>query len=277
MALRLCVLFLWLLTLPAAARAHGPLSARIDAVSRQISSNPNDASLYVERAELYRREARPDRAARDLDRAEALDPGSSQVRVCRAQLALDAGQAVEARGLLSSVLAEEPDLGPALLLRSQALAALGLASEAVVDLDRLVVSKAKPAPEWCVARANLLIELGESHWDRALDGLDQAIARLGQVPALTEIAIDLEIRRGRYDSALARIDRVLASSADRPTLSALRGDVLSRAGRPLEAWVAWSEALSQLESMPMGRRHAPAVLALESRLRASLSASGSMR
>ena len=275
-ALRYCVVFVWLLTLPAAARAHGPLGARIAAVSQQISADPKDAGLYVERAELYRRDGRPDRALSDLGRAEALAPGSTPIRLCRAQIALDAAKPADARVLLDSVLTEEPGLAPALLLRARALSALGLQRDAVADLDELIRDSRRPAPEWIVQRAELLIDLGESSWDRALEGLDQGMAQLGPVPAIAELAVNLELRRGRYDSALAHLDRLHESTPERPTLMALRGDVLQRAGRRLEAWVAWSEALTQIEALPPGRRHAPATVALESRLRVALSSSGSL-
>jgi predicted Zn-dependent protease len=275
-ALRLCVVFSWLLTLPAAARAHGPLGARIAAVSQQISAEPKDAGLYVERAELYRRDGRPDRALSDLERAEVLAPGSTPIRLCRAQIALDAAKPADARVLLDTVLADEPGLRPALLLRARALSALGFQKDAVADLDRLIREAPRPAPEWIVQRAELLIDLGESSWDRALEGLDQGMAALGPVPAIAELAVSLEMRRARYDFALARLDRLRESSPERPTLMALRGDVLQRAGRRLEAWVAWSEALNQIENLPAGRRHAPATVALESRLRLALSSSGSL-
>ena len=58
--------------------------------------------------------------------------------------------------------------------------------------------------------------------------------------------------------------------ARKESLLARRGEILLASGRTLEAWVAWSDALAAIEALPAHKRGAPALLALEDRVRQAL-------
>jgi tetratricopeptide (TPR) repeat protein len=145
---------------------------------------------------------------------------------------------------------------------------------AIDDLDLAIAAHPNPAPEWFLDRARLELAGGPESRERALAGLDQGIDRLGPVPALSALALELELDLGRHEAALARLDRIEPAGAGRAHWLVRRGDVLNHAGRATEAWVAWSEALELLGDLPPGRRDSPATQALASRLRLALAKAG---
>src|SRR4249920_3411241 len=110
---------------PMPLRAHDSLNGEIATLSRQIVANPQDAGLYLRRGELYRLAAEWAAAASDYDQAERLDPPGTEVHLCRAALALDAGNPVVAVQHVDRFLAVHPADAEALLLRSRARYAAG--------------------------------------------------------------------------------------------------------------------------------------------------------
>ena len=92
----------------------------------------------------------------------------------------------------------------------------------------------------------------------AIAGLDEGLSSRGFDIAITLRCIDLETRSGRYEDALDRLSGLETYLDRHEELLARRGDILFRAGRPLEAEVAYSEALGAVESLPPSRRSSPA-------------------
>ncbi len=256
------------LTLPSAG--HETLRAQIDDLTRQITVTPADASLYLTRAELLRMNEQPQRAEADLREAQRLLPGSPLVDIVRAAMLRDAGRLMAAEAQLDPVIAAAPHLVEARALRAEVRAALGRAQDAISDLDAAIAHTRRAMPDLWLQRARLMTTFGSEGDQRALASLDEGLRTLGPSPALLDLAIDIEARTGATDLALARIDGMLARFPRKETLLARRGEILAAAGRPLEAWVAWSDALTVIEKLPAHKRAAPALVALESRVRLAL-------
>ncbi len=269
-ALSLALTLLSAISLSLPSAAHEPLRAQIDELTRQIAAAPGNPTLYLTRAELLRLNEQPQRAEADLREAQRLMPGTHAVDIVRAAMLRDAGRLIAAERQLDPVLAAAPHLVEARALRAEVREALGRAKDAITDLDEAIAHSRRAIPDLWLRRARLLATLGDSGEQQALASLDEGLRTLGPAPALVDLAIDLEARRGQTDLALARIDRMMERLPRKESMLARRGEILLASGRTLEAWVAWSDALAAIEALPAHKRRAPALLALEDRVRRAL-------
>ena len=266
--------FIWLVVisvalLPSFAHAHEGLHEQIAAITAKIKRDPKNASLYLQRGELYRLHHDWMRAAADYDRAEHLQPGLQIVDLARGKMLFDSGKLQRAKLTLDRFLSRQPDHYEGLILRARVLAKLGARIEAAKDFTRALSLSSVSEPELYLERANVLAgddaQLGE-----ALRGLDDGINKLGPLVTLQLAAIDLELRRKNYHSAIVRLDQITAQSQRKESWLVRRGEILKLAGRDEEARAAFNAALTAIESLPPAHRQSRSVSALELRARSAL-------
>jgi tetratricopeptide (TPR) repeat protein len=268
-----------LTSIPVSPFAHGPLHEKIQRLSDRIASHPGEASLYVQRGQLYHLDADFDAADADFERARTLDPSLLAIDIARAELYRDWGRDMEALSLLERFLESDGTYVDALLLRAEIYADLERYDEAVADMDRAITLTRRPIPEHYLDRAEIVRRLAnaavsEAGRDegivRAIAGLDAGMERLGPAVSLQLRAIELEQERGAYERALERVDR-LATHYTRPErIHVRRGDILGDAGRDIEAQAAYTEALDALARLPASQRNTRSVRELESYVRSKL-------
>ena len=251
------------------AQAHEGLHEQIIAVTAKIKRDPKNASLYLQRGELYRLHREWSRAAADYDRAARLQPDLKIVDLARGKMLFESGGFQRARFALDRFLSKQPGHYEGLITRGRVLARIGLRSEAIEDFTDALTKSAVPDPDLLIERAHVTAG-DEQRVDEALNGLDEGIKRLGPLVTLQLTAIDLELRRHNYDAALARLDAVTSQSERKETWLVRRGEVLKLAGRHEEARVAFNAALVAIESLPLERRQSRAVTTLQLRARSAL-------
>jgi len=127
----------------------------------------------------------------------------------------------------------------------------------------------KPSPDLFLERARTQAALGRL--GEAVAGLDEGLARLGDLASLQLAALEYERQQAKFNVALARADKLIARSAVKETWRALRGEVLEQAGRLTEAREVFEQALAGIAEYPPARRGREMTLQLEQRLRAGLS------
>jgi LuxR family maltose regulon positive regulatory protein len=215
--------------------AEAVLQASIEDYSR---SRPGMVGApLVGLAELRRRQGRPADAARLLDEAG----GSSAATLCRARLALDAGDALGAVELLERLLRQLPEprrleRTPALMLLIHARIADGqldraaFALEELREIERLVGTAPMRA---CADLADGVLAAALGDHDRArplledaVDGFERSGAPLETAQARTAFAASLAAL-GRAEAA----EREAAAALDR--LIELGADADARRGREL--------------------------------------------
>ena len=250
-----------------AALAHIAVDEQMEDLSRRIAGDPDQADLYLKRAELHRALGALDVALEDFERCRRLDPDHTRVDLYVGRMWLDAGEAGRALHHLDSYIKHHSGDPHALGLRAAArlqqnrpLEAAGDYSEAI----RLLIARGRtPPPDFYVGRSRALARAGGEHLDEALRGLQDGITALRHPITLEMEAIDIESRLGHVDEALRRLER-LSSSLPRPELWLLRrGNVLRTAGRYEEAREAYLQAIEspgQVSSL----LHAEILRALES-------------
>ena len=250
------------------ASAHDGLHEQIARVTARIRREPENASLYLKRGELYRLHRNWLRAAADYDRAARARPRLAVIDFARGRMLFEAGRPREAKIALDRFLRAEPGNAEALTTRGRVLVRLGRHAAGAQDFTRAL--SLVPEPELFIERAAALAAAGEPHAAEALGGLDEGIARYGPLVTLQLPAIELELRGKRYDAALARLETVAGQSTRQESWFARRGDILLRAGRVRAAREAFAAALAALESLPAAHRRTRAAIELEARVRAAL-------
>ncbi len=248
------------------AGAHAELILQIDLVTAEIAKDPGNAELYLKRGQLRREHVEFDLAFADFAKAESLSPGLAQLDLARGRLFLDWGWPLSARASLDRFIARVPGHEDALVLRARVLQRLECRRAAVNDYDTVLRNSKEPGPDLFIERSQLLMTMGDEHWTEALRGLDDGIARLGQLVTLQLFAIDSELKLQRFDKALERVDQITERSPRKETWLARRGEILVQAGRRAEARVAYEGALAALNRLPPARRNVPAMIELTSRI-----------
>lgn len=257
------------MVIPFTAQAHEGLPEQIVAMTAKIKRDPKNASLYLQRGELYRLHEEWTRADADYQRALRLDPNLNIVNLARGNMLFEAGRYAHAKSSLDRFLRQQPDHGEGLIVRARVLARMGARVKAADDFTRAIALAPTQEPELFIERARVLAG-DRRHLEQALQGLDEGIERLGTLVTLELAAIDVELRLKNYDAALARLDLITAQSDRKETWLVRRGEILEKAGRKEEARAAFNAAIVAIESLPAHRRQNRSIAALQLRARTSL-------
>jgi tetratricopeptide (TPR) repeat protein len=224
----------------------------VAALTERIAAEPNNALLHHQRAELERARGDYASAFADYDRAEKLDPQLHVVHLSRGRALLESNRSEAAIASLTRFLERHPGHYQALLLRARAHTRLAQHADAERDFGAALVAMADPSPDVYLERAGNLVKAGQR--EAALAVLDEGMRSVGQVLALEQAALELELELGRTDAALARLDAMLGQSSRREALLAKKAAILDKAGRKAEARLAREEALTAIEHLPQAKR-----------------------
>ena len=249
----------------APAGAHGDLHEQIASVDRQIVAQPQSAALHLRRAELHRIHREWDAADRDYASVLRLQPGHPEAHWLRARAWLESGKASSALPELDRYLARNPDHVSARIARARTLIALGRNAQAAADFGLAIERWREADPDLYLERRNAQRGAGIAAAVQ-LAGIESGIGRLGPVPALEEVALEMEIRAAQWDAALSRLDRQLLSSPRKERLHFRRGQVLAQAGRNDQAGAAFRRAREEIEKLPPALRSPRAASLLEEQL-----------
>jgi tetratricopeptide (TPR) repeat protein len=246
------------------------LHLQIQEVTKQIEKQPERGELYFKRGELNRLHGLLDAAQADYDRAFFLDTNLTYVDLARGKLFLETNWLLSAKVALDRFLTRYTNNVEGLVTRARVLVKLENRLAAVADYTQALVGSTEPRPDLYIERAQALTAEGEAYLERAVQGLDEGIKKLGPLVTLQLYAIDVELKRKNFDGALGRLERVAAQSPRKETWLARRGEILQLAGRPADAVEAFKAALRAMETLPPARRNVPAMAELEKRVRAAM-------
>lgn len=250
--------------------AHGDVHLRIEALTQQIAVSPNsrtNATLFFQRADLYRSDGDWTNALADLDRVARLDPALVRVDFLRGLVYFQANHPEAALAPLDKYLAPKPKDEEAYATRARVLKKLGNYKASVADYTTALALDAAN-PELFIERAEAWRALGKS--EEALRGLDEGIHKLGPLVTLELPAVELELGLKHYDAALARIDTVSARLQRKETWLVRRAEILHQAGREEESKKNYREALAAIERLPAAHRGTRMTTELEARIRSAL-------
>jgi tetratricopeptide (TPR) repeat protein len=256
-------------TVCAPALAHGDLDEQIANIDRQIAARPEDAALYLRRAELHRIHREWEAAARDFAKVLALEPKHPEVAWMRARSWLEAGKPGDALPELDRYLERYPEHASARLTRARALAASGRFAQAVADYASALQRLPQPAPDYYLEQRDVQRSAGLS-WEAQLADVEKGLARLGAVPSLEDAALDVELGAKRWDAALARLERQANVAGRKERWLYRRGLVLAQADRTEQAIAAFRASLEAIDKLSPALRTARATTQLADQVRQEL-------
>ncbi len=256
-----------LLSLPGFVSAHGNLDEAIDAVSSTIKGSPNDADLFLRRAELHRMHQDWDAAERDYTQVNRLAPESEGAKLGLAELRVAQGREEDALQLLDEVLEKCPSHAFARSLRAALREKRG--DWKLADEDLAAATESSPEFHYATKRAELLERHGQA--EAAARCLDEASFARGGVALLDQQALAIEERAGHTGAALRRLDGLIAREPRPDIWLARKARLLDRSGRKQEARIVWRQAATAFESVPPDKRGSKANRELASEIGARLS------
>lgn len=251
--------------------AHGDVHERIHDLNREIAHHPKNADLLIKRGQLFLDEGHADHAHDDLAKAIKLAPGriDALFYLARAQLVLKQPDAAleSARQFLRQATNDAAKArghvltGDILSVSGKPLAA----AEAYLTAVRL--SK-DIKPDHVLYAADAFHSAGKT--DKAIEVLNDGIARLGPLHVLSERALTLEMEQQRYESALRRVDQMLATHQRMPFLLYKKGMILKALARMDESKRTFAAALEEIDGLPEARKQTPALESLRTSLLAEM-------
>ena len=129
----------------------------------------------------------------------------------RAGLYLDAGWHESAIAAAGRFLAHEPDHAIALTIRARAREGLGQHLAAAEDYTSAIDRSPAPSPQLFLERAQALKNAGEQHLEKALQGLDEGLRKLGPIVTLRGTQECVDYYRLLYEQVAERVDQGLGS------------------------------------------------------------------
>jgi tetratricopeptide (TPR) repeat protein len=248
--MRRCAAFLGFLLLlcPGAGLTHPSTAERIEILTRRIETQPADPRHYLARGAVYSEEGRYELALADFAKAEAL--GAPQlVGYELAVLHRRKGNLATARRHLDAFLGRFPNHAPALEERARLLSDLGQNAAAVATFEKLFALTQRPNPGSYISAARLLAAQGEGGAAHAVALLDTGIERLGVIPQLQHVAIELELSRGEEQKALDRLESLRPILGEAPEWKVEMSELLIRMKRSAEAQQLLADASRQLDTL----------------------------
>jgi len=223
------------------ASAHEGLQHQLAQADERIAAEPTSADALLARARLFQHGQLYGFALRDLDAADALQPGLRPVAFVRAQVHRDQGDWARAESVwLIWSQGGKPTI-PGFKLLADVYEATARPDAALNALDEAVALGA--GPDTALRRARLAASL--NLMDRACSGLLADADRLGAVVLRLEL-YRLELSRGRADAAIAQASSLLATMPNNPDWLLLRAQAHRAAGHHQQADQDLERALAQL-------------------------------
>ena len=264
----LATAILVLLAQLASAHAHPGLDDHIAQVTAQLAAQPKDTGLLLQRADLHRQHGQYDAALADLNTAAHLKPDATIVTLAQARVFNDAGQITNALMAAQQFLAVEPRHPEALVIRARCEFKLNQVTLAIADYSLALASPKTSEPDLWLERARAQAALGQLA--KAAGGLDEGMARLGDIPTLQLAAIEYDRQRADFAAALGRVDKLAAKSPVKEPWLILRGEILAQAGRLAEAKEIFQQTLAGIEKYPPAKHELEQTIQLQARTREAL-------
>ncbi len=248
---------------PAELLAHPEIEEQIARLTLALEKEPKNANLWLRRSDLQRQHRQFDLAFADLAQVARLKPGWPALYLARARTFFDAQRPQDALDAAEEFLKLEPTHAEGLLLRARCWTKLGQMNKATAGYTEALRRFAEPPPDLFLEHARLQAALGR--FDEALQGLDEAILKLGPAPALEFATIEYEQQRGDFQAALRRATALVSRAEIKEPALALKAELLEQTGHLAEAREAFQRVLAGIVAYPANRRSIDATLQLQGR------------
>ena len=251
--------------------AHGNVHERIHGLDHQIAHHPKDVTLLIKRGQLLLDEGHADDAREDFVKARKLAPKRIEVlyHLARAQLMLKQPDVAleSARKFLRQVTNDAARVRGHVLI-GDILSASGNGLDAGEAYLTAIHLSRELEPDHVLYAVNAFHSAGKT--DRAIAVLNDGIAQLGPLHALSDRALALELEQKQYEPALRRVEQMLATHQRVPFLLYQKGLILKELARIDESKQAFAAAIREIDGLPESRKQTQALANLRSSLLAEM-------
>lgn len=256
-----CTILATALLLLRPAEGHGAYHDLVEEVTRKLERTPDDPALHFKLACAHLEHGEWKAAREECGIVRGLAAKGFEVDLIEAKALTGEGRFVDAKRLLDTLLATQPDHAAALAQRGKVLLGLNRAAEARADFDRALKLDLRAPIEWWLEAARA----GD-----AVETLRRALVSIGDDPQLLGASLDAELAAGNIDQALERVATMKATAPRPEPWMARRARILEKAGRAGDARAAWIELRDHLLSLPNLERGTPHNASLLAEARKSL-------
>jgi tetratricopeptide (TPR) repeat protein len=231
--------------------AHFGLDPEIEEITEELTKNPDNVDLLINRGQVYRSNGEFIQSLQDLERAWLLDRENRTVILQRALTLSALGRDQEAKAALDYLLQEEfdPKRVFALAERARIRARSGHLELAIADFTAAI--QLQPTIELYLIRGNLQESLGKL--EAAEAGYQDGLSKLGDAILLKNGLIRVQIAQKQYGAALALIDEEVTRSSVKTPWYLQRAEILALLGKSDATRLAYQQALSEANRM-LGKR-----------------------
>lgn len=254
--------------------AHGTVGNRMDDVNHALEHSPNDAKLFLKRGRIHQEKKSWDKAMADYQRARQLDKDLHEVAYWTGMLYFEQRDYVTAeRHLREYIKLSDSPLGHTAL--GELYLQAGKPKMSAIHYDKAVKLDINPPPGLYLKRARSLmlshaVPLPGELLHSIVSGVDQGIARHGELVTYLELLIDLYGKNGDYRRALDTITRLPGNLQTAPVWRLSKADLLLKAGDKESAMTAYFAAIEAVEQLPAHRRNVKANAEVEQEARLAL-------
>lgn len=241
---------------PMKLQAHPQTLDTIQFIGAEITRNPDDVKLYLQRAELYRRHHNLRAALADLDCAERLGEPASELLVRRARIYADSNDFNRAYALYSQRLKAYPDDHVARIERA------GLptvdARQRVNDLEYVMNRYGASSADYYLWTARANDQVKPENCTAAARNLQNGINEHGALVTLISLGVELCERRGNPVRALEFIAQLSPTLRQTAKWQIRAGDLQDQAGHPNKARTHFEAAVAHINGLPDARQRTEA-------------------
>lgn len=235
--------------------AHNQADAAITDLTAGLTLEPKSSWALRKRAYAYIDKRRLAEAEKDLQAANAIEPGSSETTAAWGDLASARGNAAEALTFYDKAIEHDPKNGWARQKRAGVLLYLGKMDEALRELTTVLVSDPHNASA-LAQRAYILVY--REDWAGAEKDLAEALTlKPGDPTALATKAM-IAVERKDFPAATAFVAQALASDPNNSYARRLQAQLAKREGNQTAVMQALSKAVADApkDSAPLINRAA---------------------
>jgi tetratricopeptide (TPR) repeat protein len=242
--------------------AHGTVGNRMDDVNHALEHDPKDAKLYLKRGRIHQEKQAWDKALADYERALQLDRKLHEVVYWKGMLHFERAEYGIAEQQFKKYigLSDSPQGHIALGELYLQTARPELSAR---HYDQSVRLDVNPAPVLYLKRARALQQaqpapLSAGYLNAIVAGIDEGIARHGELATYLEFLVGLYEANGDYARALATIERLHGKLRSTPAWQLVRAELLLKAGDKESAAAAYQAAITAVEQLPDHRSNVKA-------------------
>jgi len=252
------------------AHSHSDITQSIERLTQEIMHDSDNAVLYFQRAELYRRQGKWSASENDFALAEQYGYNKQTLKFSQAQLLIDAGRSSAALPYLNELLRINPNFTKALILRAKIPERD--THDAISDLDRSIALLKLPSPDLYIDRAKLQIKSG-SKFETMITGLTQGIDRLGPLASLVGYGVDQCESKGEFRQGLSMMNMLPTRIKEQANWQARYGKFYYNLRDTEKSRTHFLIALKAIEKLSASRRNSRAILKLKKEIQSFLQSS----